>query len=1113
MSEYLNVEKPFLEKLRQIGWQVIDHGASSIPQDPTKSFRKNFKEVVLEKVFKEALQKINLTNDGKEWLTDKQLDEVFTEISDQIGKSLHEANKAIFNLLLKNTTVDRNELTGEQSPVVRFIDFENWKENSFIAVNQFRIQTPGGPRQGIIPDIVLFVNGMPFCVIECKDTDVSEPLSEAEIQIRRYSNRRDDDFGIKEGEERLFHFNLFSIVTHGTEARFGTISADFDYYYNWKDIFPETYKVINPEQYSDEEQTRYANKSDNISLEDRQEVVIHGMLNKEIMLDVLRHFTLFLEVMEGVEVKIVCRYQQYRAVGKILARLRTGKTHKERSGVVWHTQGSGKSLIMVFFVRKLRSQEDLKDHKIIMVNDRTDLEDQLSNTARLTGEKVTIIKKRKYLRPLLSDNSSNLNMVMVHKFLEEQIRHSKALMKAYIEEGKVPKFKPFEVVNTSERIIMLIDEAHRTQGGDMGDNLFSAFPKATKVAFTGTPLLTKRHKIKTHERFGSSTEWIDKYQIKQSVRDRATLDIIYIGKTSKDTIKDKEGLYREFEDVFKERTQEERLEIQKRYGTMRAYLENMDRLRKIAADIVDHYTSEIMVNGFKAQVVASSILAAARYEYLIKEAIAKKIETEEAKTGDDRDEKFIKQLKFLEVCTVVTMQDNNELGFISQARNKAKNLNAVDSFKKDFDHKKPETGVAILCVCDRLLTGFDAPIEQVMYLDKNTREHDLLQTIARVNRTKGPKKKHGIVVDYFGVANHLKEALAIYAEEDEKELQEFLEYFRDINKEIPVLESRYNRLIQLFADSGIHKFEDFVNQNMEDKKEEFDLAEKCIDLAGEIRFRAQFDTYLKAYFDSLDLLFNVDTVNKHYIPAKRFAYLLMRIRNRYSDETMDLKWAGEKVRKLIDKYLLSLGIDSKIPPVSLLSDEFPKELDKHGKSSKAKASEMEHAIRRHIKVNMNNDPQLYTKFNDRLKAILEKYQGNWDFIVDELDSLRTEMKRKNRDVTEGLDAIEDIFYRNIVNNAFPKKNNGTDTTISDDAVFFGAHEIEVKNLVIEVVELLREKLQIPNFWRRSSEVKKLEGEIDDKLDFSGIKGISNKHERICADILSLAEKREHDLKG
>ena len=321
------------------------------------------------------------------------------------------------------------------------------------------------------------------------------------------------------------------------------------------------------------------------------------------------------------------------------------------------------------------------------------------------------------------------------------------------------------------------------------------------------------------------------------------------------------------------------------------------------------------------------------------------------------------------------------------------------------------------------------------------------------------------------------------------------------------MEARYTRLVQLFTDKGIQKFEDFVYQNMEDKKEEFDLAEQCIDLAGEIRFRAQFDTCLKAFFDSLDLLFNVDTADRYYIPAKRFGYLLMRIRNRYRDETMDLKWAGEKVRKLIDKYLLSLGIDSKIPPVPLLSDKFPKELDKQGKSSKAKASEMEHAMRRHIKVNMNNDPQLYTKFNDRLKAILEKHRGNWDVIVEELDALRTDMKTKNQDLAEGLDEIEDVFYRNIVHNAFKKEKNTTDAATKETSVHYEDKETEVKKLVVQIVKLLRERLQIPNFWKgRPSEAKKLEGEIDDLLDFSGIVAIADTRERICADILSLAQK-------
>lgn len=1079
MAEYINVEKPFLEKLKQLGWNVIDQGIG-IPQDPDKSLRRSFREVVFEGEFKKAIKAINKTVDGHEWLTDDQLDTVLDEVTAHHGKKLFEANKDIFHLLTKNTRVRENALTGEQDPIVRLIDFDNWENNSFIAVNQFRIKTPGGPREGIIPDIVLFVNGLPFVVVECKDTDVSEPLSEAEIQIRRYSNRREDDFGIKEGEERLFHFNLFSIITHGEEARFGTISADFEYYYNWKDIFPEEYKVI-----------EIAPGKEII-----QEVLIRGMLNKEILIDVLRHFTLFMEIEEGVEVKAVSRYQQYRAVGKILKRLREGRTPHERSGVIWHTQGSGKSLTMVFLVRKLRSQEDLKDYKIVLINDRTDLEDQLSQTAKLTEEKVKVIDKRKKLRPALGDDSSDLNMVMMHKFLEEEIRHSQALMKAFVEDGVVPEFKPFEVVNDSERVLILIDEAHRTQGGDMGDNLFTAFPKATKIAFTGTPLLTERHTLKTHERFGT---FIDKYKIRQSVKDRATLDIIYIGRTSKDRIIDSDAFQDEFEDMFKDRTPEERQEIQRRHGTMLAYLENMDRLRKISEDIVRHYVAEILPNGFKAQVVASSINAAARYKYLIEEVIKKRIEEEKKKRPDEIDADLIKKLEFLKVATVVTQQENNEAGYVSEARRQAKEINAVDSFKKDFDFEKSETGVAFLCVCDRLITGFDAPIEQVMYLDKNMREHDLLQAIARVNRPKGPRKTHGIVVDYFGVAQHLKEALAIYGDKDEKEFGDFLEYFRDINKEIPVLESRYNRLIQLFHDNGIKDIEAFVNQEITDKAKEFDIAERCIELAKELRFRAQFDMYLKSFFDSMDLLFNVSQAKRYWIPAKRLGYLFMRIRNRYKDETMDLKWAGEKVRKLIDKYLESLGINSRIPPVSLLSDDFTEEIDKQGGSSKAKASEMEHAIRRHIKVNMQNDPALFTKFNERLESIIRRYQGRWDMLVQELEKMRDEIKQGREKKDAPLPAYQMPFYDVVLMFAFEGKP--VDEKISP----------RVAGLVKEIVEELQKTIDVINFWQKQARVRKLEGIIEDILSFSGVDEIIKSYKRITTEILNLARKRHDDL--
>jgi type I restriction enzyme, R subunit len=1112
MAEYKNVEKPFLEKLKDLNWRVIDQGSFGIPQDPAKSFRTSFKEVTLKQEFLKAVKKINIV-DGVEWLTDKQLEDLYNETiaTEKTNFSLLEANKQVFEKLIgvTKTTVAKNVVTGEENPLVKLIDFKKWDNNEFVAINQFRVVTPGGPREGIIPDIVLFVNGLPFCVIECKDVDIADPISSSINQIMRYANTREDDFGIKEGEERLFHYNLFSIATHGEEARVGSITGDFEYYLNWKDIFPEKYKTIDLENYAEEEKTRYQNNGLHNDPRVRQEVLIKGLLNKEILLDVLQHFTLFMEIKEGVEVKIVCRYQQYRAVGKILERMRTQTTGKTRSGVVWHTQGSGKSLTMVFFVRKLRSQPDLKDYKIIMMVDRKDLEKQLSATARLTNEfkEDNIVSSRKELKPKLSGDASNLNMVMVHKFVQEELKHSKALMKAFVEEGKVPEFKPFDVVNTTDRIVILIDEAHRTQGGDMGDNLFTAFPEAAKIAFTGTPLLTDRHKQKTHERFGGSGEFIDTYKIREAVDDRATLDIIYIGKTTNDNIKSKEAFDKEFEDVFKKQSKEEKEEIQKRYGTMRAYLENMDRLRKIAKNLVNHYVNDILPNGFKAMVVGSSVLAAARYQFLIAEAFEERAQIEKAKPNPDID--LIKKIEFIKIGTVVTKQDNNEQAFISAARKNAKEIKAVDNFKKDFDYStdeegnylKPETGVAFLCVCDKLLTGFDAPIAQVMYLDKSIREHDLLQAIARVNRTK-KDKTHGILVDYYGVSNHLKDALNIWGAEEEEDIKELLEYFRDINKEIPVLEARYNRMIQLFTDKGITDFKKFAEQRMTDKAIEFQLAEDCIALAESIPFRAQFDTYIKAFFDSLDLLFNSEVARKYYIPAKRFGYLLVRIKNRYKDPSMDLKWAKPKVRKMIDAHLETLGIDSRVAPVSLLSKDFAKEVDKLGKNSKSKASEMEHAIRRHIKVNINKDPALYKRFLRRMEEILERYKGNWDAIVEEFEKVREDLAkgRQGDNEEEGLNEQELPFYDFIIFSAF------NDEAINDE------QKEALKALTIELIHLLQDAINKPNFWKgRAAEIRKLQGEIDDMLDFSSIEKVAKLHSKLSIELMNLAKRRHQQL--
>jgi len=1078
MAEYKNVEKPFLEKLRLLGWQVINQGIG-IPQEPQKSLRENFKQVVLPEEFKKAIKKINTTADGTEWLTDKQLNEILFEIQNFPGKSLHEANKEIHRLLLKGTSVAKNELTGEQDPSVRLVDFKNYDKNSFIAINQFRLITPGASRQGIIPDIVLFLNGMPICVIEAKDFDVAEPLSEAFLQITRYANTRDDDYGFKEGEERLFHYNIFSIITHGTEARVGTISAEFDFYNNWVDIFPEEYKTV---EYPPNEE--------------RQEVLIHGMLNKEILIDLLKHYTLFIEIKKGTEVKIVARYNQYRAVGKIIENHRSGNTPMEKGGVIWHTQGSGKSLTMVFLIRKLRSLDDLKDLKIVFIVDRTDLEDQLSETAALTGEPIRIINRRNKLKQL-SDDTGDVNMVMIHKFLDEKNISAQSLIDA----GMVPKFEKFDTINNSDRILLLIDEAHRTQGGDMGDNLFSAFPNASRIGFTGTPLLTERHKIKTHERFGGKVgddgePFIDTYKFDKAIKDRATVEIKYIGKVSKDKLDDKEAFDTEFEDMFEQRSQAEREEIQRRYGSFIAYLESKERIAVIAKNIVEHYYKDILVNGFKAQVVASSIIAAVRYKYELEIAIKNKIaELKELPEGEI-DEEQIQQLEFLKVAAIVSSLGNNEPGYISKARNEAKEMNAIESFKADFNPEKSETGIGFICVCDRLLTGFDAPVEQVMYLDKSLREHDLFQAITRVNRTK-KGKSFGLIVDYFGVTKHLGDALSIFTDKDKLQLEDFQKVFRDVDKEIPILEARYKRLLDLFTDNKLKDIKKFLEQKFTDDTAEFEFAEECIETAKNVKFRAELLTYSKSFFDSLDLLFNVQAGIEYWIPAKRLGYIIWRIKDRYKDETMDLKWASEKVRKLIDKHLLSIGIDTKVQQVSILSDEFGKKVDYMNKTPKSKASEMEHAIRWHIKVNLKKDPTLYSRFKDRLESILSSYKENWETIVDELSKLREEMAEGRQEETEGVSIVEAPFFDLLKN------------SIEDES----DEDIEkVKELIHILMPILFETAEINNFWTKAAERKRVEGMVEDEIHYSGVEELAGKAAELTTELMKLAKNREADLK-
>lgn len=412
-----------------------------------------------------------------------------------------------------------------------------------------------------------------------------------------------------------------------------------------------------------------------------------------------------------------------------------------------------------------------------------------------------------------------------------------------------------------------------------------------------------------------------------TVNDGATLQILYEGKTADSALNEKHAFDEAFEDLFRDRSEEELLAIKKKYGATGDILEAENRINAIARDMVAHYIDNILPNGFKAQVVCHSKLACIRYQKGIKAALAERLAREEAKASPDNE--LIQRLRFLKTAVVVSSDGTNEAAYITQARKEAQRMNAVENFCRNFDVEDPDkeyTGIAFLIVCDMLLTGFDAPIEQVMYIDKKLREHTLLQAIARTNRVKKGKQR-GYIVDYIGLANHLTDALTLYAASDE--LQELHDGMKSITSELPVLEERYQRLLQHFTALGIKQIKAFVNGELPNLDAEAAVVHEAVKALKDDKKRADFEVYFKKFLMSLDIILPNASAQPYRVPAKRFGYILQVTKERYKDLSLDLGSAGEKVKALINEHLISLGINPKVPPVELLAEDFLDKLAAH----------------------------------------------------------------------------------------------------------------------------------------------------------------------------------------
>jgi type I restriction enzyme, R subunit len=1032
LDEKNHVEEPFLSQLEAISWQVLRLELGN-GQTPQQTQRENFDSVLMPQDLSEALQRIN------PWMTQSQIEEAIKDLSTFDKDNLYQNNQKTLELLIKGTKIQRQTSEGLRYEDVFFIDFETPQNNSFVAVSQFKIHVLGTDTH-IFPDIICFLNGIPVVVVECKSPKIQNPMYDAINQLMRCLEQRNED---KEGSKELAYYNQFIVATCRSSAKFGTVTTGIEkHFYRWTDPYPETIEQLS--QYCQPQKTYFVDETGNddeaIPTEIRtspndQQRLIHGMLKPENLLSIIRTFSVWTSTDDGKMIKVVGRYQQFRAAKRTVEKLLTGKNRDERGGIIWHTQGSGKSLTMVFLIREMYLIPKLQSYKVILLTDRTQLDDQIKATAQSVGYTVNNPNNITELKTVLRSDSSEIVSAMIHKFQERDFEVS------------------FPELNTSDKIIILTDEAHRSQYSKLGSNLDKALPNATRIAFTGTPI------ERTEQTYGS---YIDRYTMRQAIKDGVTLEIVYEGKTHDANVDDKTGADKKFQDVFKDYNVGQQIDILA-YGTRRAYLEATETIKEKAKDMLRHYVTQVFPNGYKAQVVSVSKEAAHRYKLAFDEAISELIA--EMKVNNPF-KITLEDLENLRTAVVISDASHNDKPELKQyADAKARKL-AIAGFKLKFGKtekiegyktEKANGNIGILIVVDMLLTGFDAPIEQVMYLDKVIVNHNLLQAIARVNRVYDADKQVGFVVDYVGMGNHLKKALDAYWEKEQEEITDCL---LDTSKLFSDLKSAHNALIEVFKNNGLANYDD---------------PDDIYNLFYDEDLRHNFTEAFNAFAKALDNVYPRKEALDYIGELNRFSEINMLAARHFRDKKMSMVGVSAKLRKITDEFLKSKGIETKVEPISIMDEKFFDNI-KTQTRVRTKAAAIEHAIKEIINVSLNEDPDLYASFAEELARILTAFKDNWEEIYRLLEELRKRIKASQQEDTKGLNRKTQMpIYRKLHHYIYDKKE-----VLDDD---------EINNLLIwtkEIYGMLKIEMSLTGFWKSPANVNKLTGEIQNYLaSFSG----------------------------
>ncbi|MEI6378094.1 MAG: HsdR family type I site-specific deoxyribonuclease [Candidatus Falkowbacteria bacterium] len=1032
---------PFVELLLAMGYQYLP--TAQVYQER----RGELSKFILRDIAFANLQRINSDIFG-----DKDIWDAIDELENIQLEGLIDTSKQIYNTIMPTSggkTIKVMRGGKAVSHNFRFIDFEKPENNAFHVAVEFEASGKGNIR----PDIVCFINGIPFVVIENKKSGVD--IKEALSQLNR-----------NQGAEycpKLFVYPQLLIGTNGKDIRYGVTGTPNKFYATWKEkdadesefkqrikdliakpIAKDIYSLL----LSDLNGATFNHEQKTDRLVTDQDLGVMSLMEPARLLDLTKNHIIY-----DAGIKKIMRYQQYYAVHKILKRVEEREDgigrQKRKGGLLWATQGSGKSLTMVMFVKALIESPQIVNPRVLIVTDRVDLDKQISETFNNCGlkKKVTRATSGSHLLKLIKDKNLDVVTTLVHKF--ESVSKKKA-----------------GFVDDSENIFVLIDEAHRSQNGMANLEMNRIIPNACYIGFTGTPLMKKEKA--SWMKFGG---YIDKYTIDDALADKIILPLIYEGRYTELTQNsDKIDLH--VDRVSEGLSDYGKKQLQKHIQT-KIIKDNPQRIEEIAVDIEKHFIEQFQGTGLKAQVVAPSKFAATLFQHYfegtgkIRTAI---VISDESGNSEEEDE----HKKEVEAYLQKVKEKYHSL--------KSYENSVIDSFKYNED------GIEILIVVDKLLTGFDAPCDTVLYLAKDLRDHNLLQAIARVNRlfeNKKLPKTAGYIIDYSENAKNLDTAMKLFGNYDIDDVKSTL---IDVKEKIDELEKSFSIVHDLFKDVKDHGDDEEYLRRLADKPDR------------DVFYKALHD-FIKNFNECLalqDFVHDFDHIDVYKGQLKKLLELRSAASLKYADRE-DLSEYKLALVKILDKYIDAEKVELLTKQINIHdSASFAEAIEELG-SDKSKAEAIAAQTQKTIHEKLDTDPEFYHRFSDKVDAILKKLREGKLADLEALQQMKLVsdqvINKKDSEVPSAIATIvgSDVFYRNLHN-----------TAIGDNV-----SEATYIKIVLGIFDIIKTEAIVD--WYKNPEVKRImANKIDDYLydnviKQQGIKLTNDQLQKIVSEAMQLAQ--------